>query len=123
MEYRNIYLLNARNFGNSDFHDSFALDEMADDVVRFMYDHKISTATLGGHGLGGKLALAVGCYHAERVTGVFCLDSSPMDQRYHESYKELKQVVLDASKLDLTKSKAEIDKILKETVLVKFNLF
>lgn len=36
-----------------------------------MYENKISTATLGGHGFGGKLALAVGCYHVDRVTGVF----------------------------------------------------
>ena len=34
-----------------------------------MYENKISTATLGGHGLGAKLALATGCYHANRVTG------------------------------------------------------
>jgi len=34
-----------------------------------MYENKISTATLGGHGIGGKLALAVGCYYPERVTG------------------------------------------------------
>ena len=34
-----------------------------------MYENKISTATLGGHGTGAKLALATGCYHANRVTG------------------------------------------------------
>ncbi len=52
LDYRNIYLLNPRNFGTSDYFDSFELDEMADDVVRFMYEQKISTATLGGHGMG-----------------------------------------------------------------------
>jgi len=36
-------------------------------------------ATIAGHGIGGKLALAVGCYHAERVTGVFAIDSTPTD--------------------------------------------
>ena len=52
LDYRNVYLLNPRNFGNSDYHPSFELDEMADDVIRFMYEQKISTATLGGHGFG-----------------------------------------------------------------------
>lgn len=28
-----------------------------------MYENKLSTATLGGHGFGAKVALAVGCYH------------------------------------------------------------
>ena len=43
---------------------------MSSDVVRFMFENKISTATMGGHGFGAKLALAVGCYHADRVTGM-----------------------------------------------------
>jgi pimeloyl-ACP methyl ester carboxylesterase len=28
-----------------------------------MYTNKISMATLGGHGIGGKIALAAACYH------------------------------------------------------------
>jgi hypothetical protein len=35
-----------------------------------MYENKISTATLGGHGTGAKLALATGCYNPEKVTGL-----------------------------------------------------
>lgn len=51
-----------------------------------MYKNKISTATLGGHGLGAKIALAVGCYHIDRVTGVVCIDSAPLDHRYFEPF-------------------------------------
>ncbi len=58
------------------------MEEMSNDVVRFMYENQISTATIGGHGLGARLALAVGCYHGDRVTGVFCLDYAPVDYRY-----------------------------------------
>lgn len=54
--------------------------------MRFMYENKISTATLGGHGTGAKLALATGCYNPERVTGVFNLDGGPLDHRYYESF-------------------------------------
>lgn len=56
-----------------------------------MWEHKISTATLAGHGIGGKLALAAACYHSERVTGVMALDTAPMNQFYIESYQELNQ--------------------------------
>ncbi len=45
------------------------MEQMTSDVVRFMYQNKISTATLGGHGIGAKLALATGCYHPDRVSG------------------------------------------------------
>ena len=58
----------------------------SDDVARFMYEHKISMATLGGHGLGAKIALAAACHHYEKTTGYFSIDSSPMEQRYHEPY-------------------------------------
>jgi len=46
------------------------MEEQADDVARFMYKNKLSTSTLGGHGLGAKLALAAACYHFDRVTGM-----------------------------------------------------
>lgn len=117
LDFRNIYLINPRNIGTSDYHDSFGIEEMADDVVRFMYENKISTATIGGHGLGGKLALAVGCYHSERVTGVFCIDSAPLDHRYHEAFREFKNVVNEAHKVDLEKSRTEIEVSLKQKVL------
>ncbi|EGR30262.1 hypothetical protein IMG5_206927 [Ichthyophthirius multifiliis] len=68
--------------------------------MRFMYSQKISTATLAGHGIGAKIALATGCYHSERVTGVFCIDSSPMDQRYHESFKEFKGYINELTQID-----------------------
>ena len=54
-----------------------------DDVMRFMYENHISMATLAGHGVGAKVALAAGCYHNEKVTGVVGFDSSPMNQFYH----------------------------------------
>lgn len=93
MAHRNVWLLNPRNFGSSDRHPSFDLNEQADDVMRFMYSQKLSMATLAGHGIGAKIALATGCYHAERVTGVFAIDSSPLDQRYHEAFKEFRGYV------------------------------
>jgi len=64
-----VYLLYPRNFGNSDRHPCFDLEDMTNDIARFMYEKKISTATVGGHGFGGKLAVAMGCYHGDRVTG------------------------------------------------------
>ena len=69
--------------------------------------------------LGGKLALAMGCYHAERVTGVFSLDSAPLDHRYHESFRELKGVVDFARNMNLNRGKPEIEVEMKEKVLVR----
>ena len=60
--------------------------------------------------------MAVGCYHAERVSGVFCIDSSPMDQRYHESFRELKDVVKTAKEINLENNRNEIEIFLKQKV-------
>jgi pimeloyl-ACP methyl ester carboxylesterase len=47
-----------------------------------MYNHKISMATMGGHGIGGKIAFAASCYHLDKVTGYFGIDSVPTNQFY-----------------------------------------
>jgi len=62
-------------------------EDIAGDTVRFMYDNKISMATLAGHGIGAKIALATACYHYDKVTGYFAFDSVPMNQYYHDGYK------------------------------------
>lgn len=38
LDYRNVWLINPRNFGTSDRYPGFDLQDMANDVVRFMYD-------------------------------------------------------------------------------------
>lgn len=63
---------------------------MSEDVARFMYEHQISMATLGGHGLGAKIALAAASYNLNRTTGYFGIASSPMNQFYFEAAKELR---------------------------------
>lgn len=85
---RNVYILYQRNVGTSDrCEDDLNYTEMSNDVIRFMWEHKISMATLAGHGLGVKLALATGCYNPERVTGIIGLDGCPMDQSYIQPYQ------------------------------------
>jgi pimeloyl-ACP methyl ester carboxylesterase len=87
---------------------------MADDVARFMWENKISTATLAGHGIGGKLALAVGCYHAERVTGIMALDTAPMNQHYIESYQELNSYLSELRHFNTNRSLTNISNDLKK---------
>lgn len=83
-----------------------------------MYENKISTATLAGHGYGGKIALATGCYHSERVTGVYAIETSPMDHRYHDAFKEFKGYVADIRNSNITKmSDKERGNWLKDNIM------
>lgn len=36
LDVRNVWLLDYRNMGNSDHHDSFAMGDISDDITRFM---------------------------------------------------------------------------------------
>merc|ERR1719310_2037916 len=101
LDQRNVWLLNYRNQGMSDHHESYDMEEMTDDIVRFMDENKITMATIGGHGFGAKVATATAINHMNRFTGVICLDGGPVDHRYHEAYLELKEYIAFAKGLNL----------------------
>ena len=102
LDVRNVWLLNYRNQGASDHHDSYDVDEMAADIVRFMDEQQITMATIGGHGFGAKLAAATAAANLNRFTGVIQYEGGPLDHRYHEAYQELATYIQAASKLNLT---------------------
>eukprot|EP00825_Cyclidium_porcatum_P010953 TRINITY_DN15595_c0_g1_i1.p1 TRINITY_DN15595_c0_g1~~TRINITY_DN15595_c0_g1_i1.p1 ORF type:complete len:262 (+),score=40.19 TRINITY_DN15595_c0_g1_i1:178-963(+) len=58
----------------------------------------------GGHGIGAKVALAAGCYHIDRVTGVVCIDSAPLDHRYFEPFIEFKEYISKLREIQLENS-------------------
>jgi len=109
LEYRNVWLLNPRNFGGSDRHASFYGEDLADDVVRFMWKHKLSTASIGGHGIGGKIALAAACYHSDRFSGYFGLDYTPVNYAEYEAFKEIVTYLNALRGLNLKRNKAHIN--------------
>lgn len=106
LDLRNVFILNPRNFGLSDRcndNDEYGA-AIAGDIERFMYSHKITMATLGGHGLGAKNALLAGTYKSHLVTGILAFDYAPQDYKYFDiahSYKAivegLKEINLDGA--------------------------
>jgi pimeloyl-ACP methyl ester carboxylesterase len=66
-----------------------------------MDDHKLTMATIGGHGFGAKVATATAINHMNRFTGVICLEGGPLDHRYYEAYQELVSYVEAAKSLKL----------------------
>lgn len=86
LDYRNVWLIDHRNFGESDHHESFDLHEMSADVMRFMDSQKITMATIGGHGFGAKVATVTAVNNLNRFTGVMLLEGGPLNHKYHEAY-------------------------------------
>lgn len=118
IQHRNIYLVYPRNFGNSDRHEEFAMTEQADDVLRFMYENQISTASVGGHGIGGKIALGMGCFHGKYITGYVGLDTAPVDHRNYEPFQEVAKWVNKCKSMDLNRSLKEIELEMKKIIHV-----
>ncbi len=102
LDHRNVYILYPRNFGLSDRnHDLSSYGEdVAKDVERFMYNQKMTSATVMGHGLGAKTALLTGCYLSHLCTGFIGLNYSPMNYQYHEFAHTYKNILEKISQLD-----------------------
>ena len=101
LDVRNVWLLDYRNMGNSDHHESFAMGDISADIVRFMDEQKITMATLGGHGFGAKLATATANANLDRFTGVINLEGGPVCHKYHEAWYELKDNIDFAANMKL----------------------
>ena len=127
LNHRNVYILNNPNFGNSDHsneNDMEAIDSesTANAVERFMWQNKISTATMSGHGFGARTALLMGCYRSEMVTGVAAFDYTPTDYtnfdvvwRLKTALKALDQITDDMSKGKMNRT--QINKYIEDNVL------
>lgn len=117
LDVRNVWLVDYRNMGNSDHHESFSMDEISADVIRFMDAQKLTMATLGGHGFGAKVALATANANLNRCTGVVGLDGGPLDHTYYEAYQELKSYVDSAAAMPVGKlDMAQANKYINDNI-------
>ena len=126
LDYRNVYILNNPNFGNSDYshaNDMEAIDPEAtvSAVERFMWQNKISTATLAGHGFGARTAMLFGCFRSEMVTGVAAIDYTPTDYtkfdvvwRLNTALNQLDQISKDMLSGKMTRN--QVNKYIEDNV-------
>ena len=126
LDYRNVYILNNPNFGNSDYshkHDleAFNPENIANMVERFMWQNKISTATLAGHGFGARTAMLTGCYSPHLITGICAIDYTPTDYSFFDvvwrletAVKAISQITNDMRQGNM--SRAQINSFISENV-------
>lgn len=107
LDVRNVWLLNYRNQGGSDHHNSYDMDDITADIIRFMDQKKIVMATIGGHGFGAKVAAATAAANLNRFTGVIQYEGGPLNHKYYEAYQELEGYVKFASQMDLASMDAQ----------------
>jgi len=73
-----VCVLDLRNHGASAWADSMDYRDLAADVADFMGRHDVGSATVVGHSMGGKTAMALAVLRPEKVNALAVLDIAPV---------------------------------------------
>ncbi len=72
-----VYTVDLRNHGHSFHNDEFSLSSMSTDLVRLMEAENIQDPVIGGHSLGGKVAMYLALHHPELISKLIVMDIAP----------------------------------------------
>ena len=73
-----VYCLDLRNHGESPWADGMDYATMATDVHEFIKRHALTAATVIGHSMGGKTAMALSLLHGEALNALVVVDIAPV---------------------------------------------
>jgi esterase len=112
-EHFHTYALYARNHGRSPHSDHFNYQVMAEDVVEFMAQHRISSTSLMGHSMGGKTAALISLLYPECVQRLIVIDIAPRVYTTHHDQVFDALLSLDVSSF---KYRKDIDETLSQKI-------
>lgn len=73
-DYFEVYLLDQRNHGDSDWSDNFNYDIMAEDLHEFVETHNLKEFILMGHSMGGKTTMRFAQLYPENIKKLIVVD-------------------------------------------------
>ena len=76
-EKMDVYCLDLRNHGDSEWKETMTYDEMMEDIIHLMNELEITKTSLLGHSLGGKIAMNLAGNYPERVARLGLIDIGP----------------------------------------------
>jgi pimeloyl-ACP methyl ester carboxylesterase len=88
-----VYVLDMRNHGDSPHHAAMDYPSMTADVLRFLDVHKLNTAHVLGHSMGGKCAMWLALNHPERTGKLIVVDIAP--KSYTHSFDKTIHALID----------------------------
>jgi esterase len=109
-ETHKLYLLDARNHGQSPHSEDFNYDVMADDLFEFIQQHKLEKPIIVGHSMGGKTVMKFALKYPDAFSKMVVVDISP---RYYKPHHQSILAGLGAIHLAKLQSRQEADEILK----------
>ncbi len=109
-ETHKIYLLDARNHGQSPHSEDFNYDVMADDLHEFIQQHQLLNPIIIGHSMGGKTVMKFAVKYPTEFSKMIVVDISP---RYYTPHHQSILAGLSAIPIETIQSRQEADDILK----------
>lgn len=119
-----IYLVDARNHGQSPHADSHSYDEMAEDLFEFFEEHDLKDAVLMGHSMGGKTAMRFAEDHSDLLEKLIVVDMGVKEYPVHHDQIIRSMQALDVDRLSSRKEAEEfLERMLdKDEGVVQFLL-
>ena len=117
--HRRILSLDLRNHGASPHVADMRFRSCAADVVRLMDERGIDKAIVLGHSLGGKVAMATGLLHPDRIVSVISVDMAPQNYNLgQDGWTGVNQIVEACAQVPLSamRSRSEVDIFLKPLI-------
>lgn len=82
-EYFEVYLVDQRNHGHSDWSDDFNYDLLADDLNEFIEDHDLDDVILIGHSMGGKTIMRYAQKYPGKIEKMIVVDMGVKEYPIH----------------------------------------
>ncbi|XP_075228102.1 sn-1-specific diacylglycerol lipase ABHD11-like [Lycorma delicatula] len=125
---KKVYLVDARNHGDSPHVNEHTYFHLAEDINLFMSDNNIEKATLIGHSMGGRAVMLFSILYSEKVESLTVADISPVSspnsmKQMNKLFFAVKDVKLD-NKLTLSNGRnlaiAQLTESIKSKSLANF---
>ncbi|MGM0478765.1 MAG: alpha/beta fold hydrolase [Bacteroidota bacterium] len=97
-EYFEVYLVDQRNHGKSDWSEDFDYDFMAQDLHEFIEEHQLEDVILIGHSMGGKTIMRYAQLYPDSIEKMIVVDMGVKSYPIHHDtiIEGLKSINLDA---------------------------
>ena len=107
----NVWLLDLRNHGDSEWNDRHTYFDLAEDVKKFFEEHGIIRCFLIGHSMGGKVAMVLDKLHQGLLSKLVVVDIAPV--AYAANFENHLKILLSLD-LGRFKSRSEVANKLSE---------
>jgi pimeloyl-ACP methyl ester carboxylesterase len=112
-EHFTVYLVDARNHGQSPWSNEFNYRVMADDLRDFIAQHSIENPVILGHSMGGKTAMQFAMNYPDQLQKLIVVDIAPKSYPVH--HRQILDALLELNKTEIT-SRRQAEEILAKYI-------